>query len=219
MALDQNQAHGCASRIKLFPPLIIGAILGCLQSLHTFPVFLNCLHTAPRCGSRWQLLLVLQVLRPTFIYVFCYLVTLPHFQLPLSKSALPFSAMKEVGGRKGWVVPSFHSLLFIRHLVFTLCRPSSEYFTNINSWVPGEVGMIVPILQIRNQPWKMKCIQPGPGSVPLTTAFSPKCLPQIVWPHFPLSEHSSIGLRTVVSVRMACALCLLHSAGCTLRPQ
>lgn len=152
------------------------------------------------------------------------MVTLLHLQLPFSKSALLFSLMKEVEGRKVWVVPSFHSLLFIGHLVFILCTPSSKGFTNINTWVfwsvPGEVGMIASILQIRNQHWMMKCIQPGPGSVCAPNHYLlPKCLPQIVWPHFLSLEHSSIGLSTMVFVRIACVLWLLHSASFNMRPQ
>lgn len=150
VALDQNQAHRCASRIKLFPPLIIGTILGCLQSLHTFPVFLNCLHY---CSQVWRTMATsssspsLETQVCLHLLLSCYTST---SSAPSLKICSPFSPMKEVGGRKGWVVPRFHSLLFIRHLVFSLGRPSSKGFTNINSWVlwpvPGEVGMIAPIL-------------------------------------------------------------------------
>ena len=59
VALDQHQAHSCASRVKLFPPLIIGIIF--VSSLAApFPFSSIAERLPPGHGSWLQLLSALQ---------------------------------------------------------------------------------------------------------------------------------------------------------------
>lgn len=114
VALDQHQARSCASRVKLFPPLIIGIIfVSCLVAPFLFSIAER---LPPGHGSWLQLLSALQDLFScscTFSY---YFVTRLHLQLPLTEFATPFALIKAVGGgRVKLSGPQWPFLLSLTH--------------------------------------------------------------------------------------------------------